>query len=144
MINLLSDILDVAWELAEMASLIANPALQIVAVSDPNKFTTNYVDWSINRVRDSIRKALGDETWGQNFKGIPGGRDIGQEFVQKYYSKVKNMGNFKGCSSYEDYRELLEKEKDIDAIKIMTPDHLHAPVAIHSMKTNMLLPANYQ
>ena len=120
--------------LAEMASLITNPALQIVSVCDPNKFTTDYVDWSINRVRDSLRKALDDPSWGSGYKGIPGGRDIGQEFVQKYYAKAKNMGTFKGCTSYSDYRELLEKEKDIDAIKIMTPDHLHAAVAIDSMK----------
>ena len=33
-----------------------------------------------------------------------------------------------------DFRELLEKEKDIDAVKIMTPDHLHATVAIAAMK----------
>jgi len=97
-------------------------------------FTTNYVDWSSNDVRNSIRNALGDKTWGETIKGIPGGRDIGQELVQKYYGKSVVSGTYKGCTSYEDFRELLEKEKDIDAIKIMTPDHLHAPVAIASMK----------
>jgi hypothetical protein len=121
--------------LREMTELIANPSLQIVAVCDPNKFTTDYVDWSQNGIRNSIRNALGDPGWGENLKGIPGGRDIGQEFVQKYYAKAKGTGSYKGCSSYADFRELLEKEKDIDAIKIMTPDHLHATVAIASMKT---------
>jgi len=120
--------------LREMASLITNPALQIVAVCDPNKYTTDYVDWSLNDVRDSIRKALGNSSWGETIKGIPGGRDIGQEFVQKYYGKSKGSGTYKGCASYEDFRELLEKENDLNAIKIMTPDHLHAPVAIASMK----------
>jgi len=120
--------------LREMTSLIANPALQIVAVCDPNKFTTDYVDWSQNGIRNNIRTALGDTSWGVNLNGIPGGRDVGQEFVQKYYAKSKDSGTYKGCSSYVDFRELLEKEKDIDAIKIMTPDHLHAVVAIASMK----------
>ena len=120
--------------LREMTSLISNPALQIVAVCDPNKFTTDYVDWSLNDVRNSIRTALGDNSWGEAIKGIPGGRDIGQEFVQKYYGKSKDSGTYKGCASYEDFRELLEKEKDLNAIKIMTPDHLHATVAIASMK----------
>lgn len=120
--------------LRELSSLITNPALQIVAVCDPNKYTTNYVDWSLNSVRNSIRTALGDKTWGENIKGIPGGRDIGQELVQKYYGKSKDSGTYKGCASYEDFRELLEKEKDLNAIKIMTPDHLHAWVALASMK----------
>jgi hypothetical protein len=120
--------------LREMTALISNPALQIVAVCDPNKFTTDYVDWSLNDVRNGIRKALGDNSWGEAIKGIPGGRDIGQEFVQKYYGKSKDSGIYKGCGSYEDFRELLEKETDINAIKIMTPDHLHATVAIASMK----------
>ncbi len=119
--------------LREMTALITNPALQIVAVCDPNKFSTNYIDWSLNDVRNTIRTALGDKSWGENITGIPGGRDIGQEFVQKYYGKSKDSGTYKGCASYEDFRELLEKEKDIDAIKIMTPDHLHGTVAIASM-----------
>ena len=120
--------------LREMASLLPNPAIQIVAVCDPNKYTTDYVDWSQNGIRDSIRSALGDNNWGEGIKGIPGGRDIGQELVQKYYGKSKDSGTYKGCSSYEDFRELLEKESDLNAIKIMTPDHLHAAVAIASMK----------
>src|ERR1035437_9149174 len=120
--------------LREMTALISNPSLQIIAVCDPNKFSTNYIDWSLNDVRDTIRKALGDNSWGENIKGIPGGRDIGQEFVQKYYGKSKDSGTYKGCASYEDFRELLEKEKDLNAIKIMTPDHLHGIVAIASMK----------
>ncbi len=118
----------------EMTQLVASPALQIVAVCDPNKFTTDYVDWSPNDVRNSIQNALQDKTWGEKIKGIPGGRDIGQEFVNKYYAKSKDAGSYKGCSSYADFRELLEKETGIDAIKIMTPDHLHATVAIASMK----------
>jgi hypothetical protein len=120
--------------LREMTGLIANPALQIVAVADPNKFTTDYVDWSLNGIRNNIRTALQDNTWGEKLKGIPGGRDIGQEFINKYYAKSKQSSSYKGCSSYNDFHELLEKEKDIDAIKIMTPDHLHATVAIASMK----------
>jgi len=120
--------------LREMASLLPNPAIRIVAVCDPNKYTTDYVDWSQNDIRESIRSALGDNTWGEGIKGIPGGRDIGKELVQKYYGKSKDSGNYKGCASYEDFRELLEKESDLNAIKIMTPDHLHAAVAIASMK----------
>ena len=123
--------------LREMTGLIAHPSLHIVAVCDPNKFTTDYVDWSLNGIRNNIRNALKDNTWGEKLKGIPGGRDVGQEFVQKYYAKNTSSGTYKGCSSYADFRELLEKEKDIDAIKIMTPDHLHAAVAIASMKKGM-------
>jgi len=120
--------------LREMTMLIANPSLQIVSVCDPNKFTTDYVDWSLTGIRSNIQTALQDKTWGEKFKGIPGGRDIGQEFVNKYYARSKDAGSYKGCSSYADFRELLEKENGIDAIKIMTPDHLHATVAIASMK----------
>jgi hypothetical protein len=118
----------------EMAILVKNPSLQIVAVCDPNKYSTDYVDWSPYDIRNTMRSTLGDSNWGEGITGIPGGRDLGQELVQKYYGQQKDSGTYKGCASYEDFRELLEKEKDIDAIKIMTPDHLHATVAIASMK----------
>ena len=120
--------------LREMPGMLENPDVQIVAVCDPNKFTTNYIDWSPNGIRNGIRNTLNDQTWGSGYKGIPGGRDIGREYVEKYYAKNMPSGKYSGCNSYEDFRELLEKEKDLDAIKIMTPDHLHATVAIAAMK----------
>ncbi|MBC8466187.1 gfo/Idh/MocA family oxidoreductase, partial [bacterium] len=36
----------------EMVRLIGNPEIQIVAVCDPNTFTTDYVDWSLNGIRN--------------------------------------------------------------------------------------------
>jgi predicted dehydrogenase len=34
---------------------------------------------------------------------------------------------------YEDYRVMLEKQKDIDAVIIATPDHMHATIALAAM-----------
>ncbi len=34
---------------------------------------------------------------------------------------------------YRDYREMLEKQKDLDAIIIATPDHMHAVIASNAM-----------
>ncbi len=118
----------------EMASLIQHDDVVITSVCDPNKYSTNYVDWSLNGIRNTVRQVLDEPDWGSGIKGIPGGRDLGQELVEKYYAKNRKKDKYKGCASYNDYRELLEKESGIDAVKIMTPDHLHAAVSIASMK----------
>jgi len=34
---------------------------------------------------------------------------------------------------YQDYREMLEREKSIDAVVVATPDHMHAPIALAAM-----------
>jgi len=120
--------------LREMPGMLENRDVQVVAVCDPNKFTTDYIDWSSNGIRDGIRRTLDDPTWGAGIVGIPGGRDIGRDYVQKYYAKNKPSDKYTGCNSYEDFRDLLDKEKDLDAVKIMTPDHLHATIAIAAMK----------
>jgi hypothetical protein len=65
---------------------------------------------------------------------IPGGRDVAKGIVESYYAKKLSTEKFKGCSAYADFRELLDKEKDLNAVKIMTPDHLHATISIAAMK----------
>ena len=41
---------------------------------------------------------------------------------------------FPKAKRYEDFREMLDNEKDIDAVTVSTPDHLHAFVTMEAMK----------
>jgi predicted dehydrogenase len=45
--------------------------------------------------------------------------------LQEAYTKAKK---------YDDFRTMFDKNKDIDAVVIATPDHLHAIAAYHAMK----------
>jgi hypothetical protein len=84
--------------LREMAEMLQSPELQVVSVCDVNKFTTDYLDWSPNGIRDQIRRTLDDPGWGSAYQGIPGGRDIGREYVETYYGKNSPSGTYKGCT----------------------------------------------
>jgi hypothetical protein len=119
----------------EMLPMLAVPQIQIVAVCDPNKEARGYRDWGTDYLKGEIRQTLKDTNWtpgGDNI--IPGGRDNGKAIVDAYYANVAKQENYKGCASYADVRELLDKEKGIDAVKIMTPDHLHGVLAMAAMK----------
>jgi len=118
----------------EMLRLIATPGVQITAVCDPVKDGTNYVDWDKTGIRDSVRKVLENPDWGAGVEGIRAGRDMAKEIIETYYAKKRAAENFKGVASYADFRELLEQEKDLDSVKIMTPDHLHATISIAAMR----------
>ena len=37
---------------------------------------------------------------------------------------------------YDDYREMLDRQKDIDAVVVATADHMHAPIALAAMELN--------
>ena len=44
------------------------------------------------------------------------------------------FNKFPNARKYRDFRKMLEKQKDIDAVIIATPDHTHAVVAMMAMK----------
>jgi hypothetical protein len=119
---------------SELGGLLEEPQIQIVAVCDPNTDSNDYVEWGKHSVRNRIRTYLDKPSWRENDNGCPGGREVGRQVVDTYYANRRGAENFSGCAAYADFRELLENEKDVDAVKIMTPDHLHATISIAAMK----------
>lgn len=53
----------------------------------------------------------------------------------------KNFPGFKkkfpNARVYTDFRELLEKERDLDSVNVSTPDHMHAPIALAAMQRGL-------
>ena len=120
--------------LREMIDLLAVPEIQVVAACDPMKDSHNYLDWSADGLRSAIGKAMDKPDWRRGVPGVPGGRDVAKELVEGFYARQRSSEKFSGCATFADFRELLDQQKDINAVKIMTPDHLHATISIAAMK----------
>ena len=118
----------------ELLPLLAVDQIQVVAVCDPNKNPVGYRDWGTTYLRDEIRKTLKKPGWTAGENVIPGGRDIGKDIVDTYYASVRPDLKYKGCTAYADAREMFAKEKDLDSVKILTPDHLHGILSMAAIK----------
>jgi predicted dehydrogenase len=64
------------------------------------------------------------------YRGMAGREPVREEIEQHYATKSPNFR----CAEYEDFREMLDKEKAIDAVLCATPDHLHAYVCARAMR----------
>ena len=121
--------------LRELLPMLAVPDIQVVSVCDPSRDAVGYRDWSRSGLLSAIRSTLGKPDWWAGGESvIPGGREAAKDIVDTYYATLRSADKFKGCSAYADYRELLDKERDLNAVKIMTPDHLHGIISIAAMK----------
>ena len=60
-------------------------------------------------------------------------RNEAKEIVEATYAASAPEGGFRGCTAYNDYRDVLARA-DIDAVVIATPDHWHALQSIDAAR----------
>jgi len=137
-----------AQGLRVMLHFLKEPDVQGVAVCDPNKGSADHPQWEPHEFCKSVRKLLGVETgWDWlspdqpiqlthtlKVTGGMAGREPCQQIVNAYYGAQKAAGTYGGCAAYSDFRELLEKQKDLDAVVVCTTDSLHAAVSAAAMR----------
>jgi predicted dehydrogenase len=131
-----------------MLRFLRQPDVQGIAVCDPSKIGVNYPQWDTHEFCNSVRELLGVQSgwdWLSPDEGIQlshslrvtsgvAGREPCQKIVEAYYGAEHRSGEYRGCSAYADWRELLEQEKSLDAVVVCTTDHLHAVVSAAAMK----------
>jgi len=131
-----------------MLHFLGEPDVQGVAVCDANRSGANHPQWYTHEYAGSVQKLLGvNSGWDwlspdtpiqlthsmQSPAGVSG-REPCQKIVDAYYATQKRSGQYRGCTAYIDFRELLEKEKDLDAVVVCTTDNLHATVSAAAMR----------
>ncbi len=119
--------------LRNMMGALEHPGVQITSVCDPNRLSDDYPEWGPDEVNDKVRAFLQDPDWARDARGGLCGREVGRNVVDTYYRRTPPAGGFAPCRTYVDFRELLEQETDVDALYIMTPEHLHSTIAIQAM-----------
>ena len=58
--------------------------------------------------------------------------DNAKRQVEEAYAKKSPSGNYKGCLTYHNFREVLAN-KSIDAVMISAPDQWHVPIAMEAI-----------
>ena len=122
----------------EIGGILASPDVQIVAVCDVEKDGVNYLEWGKNDIRDGIRRAHRQPNLERRLQPRarrPRCRQGNRRNLLRESSAARS--SFKGCATYADFRELLDKEKDVTAVKVMTPDHTHATISLAALKKGM-------
>lgn len=137
-----------AQGLRVMVKFLQQPDVQGVAVCDATATAANYPQWDTHEFCKSVRHLLGvDSGWDWLSPDDPlqlthalrvtsgvAGREPCQKIIDGYYGAQQRSGTYHGCSAHTDFRELLEKQKDFDAVVVCTTDNLHASVSAAAMK----------
>jgi hypothetical protein len=79
-----------------------------------------------------------DDIAGVSTENIVAICDVDDEMMAKFLKNEKNtpeqQAKYDKANKYRDFREMLDKEKSLDAVVVAIPDHSHAMVAMAAIK----------
>jgi predicted dehydrogenase len=80
---------------------------------------------------------------GSDIGSLTGSKNLKLVAVAEVDANQKNLAALKNrwpeLRVYSDYRELLDKEKDLNSVNVSTPDHMHAPIGMRAMNRGLHL-----
>jgi predicted dehydrogenase len=132
-----------------MLSFLKERDVQGVAVCDPVKSAADYHQWGQSEFASAVHSLLGVSSGWEWLSPnqpmleltptmrVPAGvcgREPAQKIVDAWNAKRSGATVSRGCAGYADYRDLLANVKDVDAVVIGSPDHLHAVLSVAAMK----------
>ena len=82
-----------------MMDLLRMPEVQVVAVCDVNRQSSDYLDWGPNELRNKVRLLLQQQGWGASLSGPAAGRDVAQSIVNTFYAGSTGKSSYNGCAS---------------------------------------------
>ena len=98
--------------IVNLKQLLDFPEIRVIAVCDVNE-TSDYSEF---------------------YFGGTAGREPARQIAEQSYAKQQPSGTYKGVDTYTDFRTMLQERKDIDAVLVATPDHVHAVASMAAMK----------
>ena len=98
--------------IVNLKRLLDFPEIRVIAVCD------------VNEVSD----------YSEFYFGGTAGREPARQIAEQSYAKQQPSGTYKGVDTYTDFRQMLQERKDIDAVLVATPDHVHAVASMAAMK----------
>ena len=105
--------------------------VNLTALSTENIVALCDVDWDYAGRTLARLPAEIEEREGQ-VKSL--GSDADRKEMLEWIESTKRLADqVPRARRYTDYREMLDKQKDIDAVMVATPDHMHAPIALAAM-----------
>ena len=106
----------------------------VIGVGGQGKHNTNALLQEADVQVSAICDVTEEADYSRFYYGGTAGRGPVKNLIDDYYKGKSATADYPPCAVYIDFREMLEKEKGIDAVLIATPDHTHATAAMAAIE----------